>query len=114
VDFLKALLTPAKDTVAAEKEADEKAPAPEDADRGKASLTALFEAVRTKKTPDHRCPGGGRHRRDREAAPVRRLAAVHGRRAGRKASPPEGPAVLQAPHRPELFDRAYGYIKQYY
>jgi hypothetical protein len=114
VDFLKALLTLAKDTVAAEKEADEKAPAPEDADRGKAALTTLFEEVRTKKTPII----VARVVADIDAIvkPVRFdgwQRTSGGERAVKQAL---RQALLQYKLHAdqELFDRAYGYIKQYY
>ncbi|MCC6630632.1 MAG: HsdR family type I site-specific deoxyribonuclease [Gammaproteobacteria bacterium] len=47
VDFLKQLLTIAKETLQAEKES----PPEEDEDRGKAALTELFQSIRTPETP---------------------------------------------------------------
>lgn len=114
VDFLKALLTLAKDTVAAEKEADEQTPAPEDADRGKAALTALFEEVRTKKTPII----VARVVTDIDAIvkPVRFDGWQRSSAGERDVKQALRKALLQYQlHKDqELFDRAYGYIKQYY
>jgi type I restriction enzyme R subunit len=114
VDFLKALLTLAKDTVAAEKEADEKAPAPEDADRGKAALTALFEEVRTQKTPII----VARVVADIDAIvkPVRFDGWQRSTAGERDVKQALRKALLQYKLHTdqELFDRAYGYIKQYY
>ncbi len=114
MDFLKALLTLAKDTVAAEKEADEKAPAPEDADRGKAALTALFEEVRTKRTPII----VARVVADIDAIvkPVRFDGWQRSTAGERDVKQALRKALLQYKLHTdqELFDRAYGYIKQYY
>jgi type I restriction enzyme R subunit len=114
VDFLKALLALAKDTVAAEKEAEEKAPAADDADRGKAALTALFEEVRNQKTPII----VARVVADIDAIvkPVRFdgwQRTSGGERAVKQAL---RQALLQYQlHKDnELFDKAYGYIRQYY
>jgi type I restriction enzyme R subunit len=114
VDFLKALLTLAKDTVAAEKEADEKAPASEDPDRGKAALTALFEEVRTQKTPII----VARVVADIDAIvkPVRFDGWQRSTAGERDVKQALRKALLQYKLHTdqELFDRAYGYIKQYY
>ena len=114
VDFLKALLTLAKDTVAAEKDADEQTPAPEDADRGKAALTSLFEEVRTKKTPII----VARVVADIDAIvkPVRFDGWQRSSAGERDVKQALRKALLQYQlHKDqELFDRAYGYIKQYY
>ena len=114
VDFLKALLSLAKDTVAAEREADDKTPPPEDADRGKAALTALFEEVRTKKTPII----VARVVADIDAIvkPVR-FDGWQGTNGGERAVKQAlRKALLQYKLHDdhELFDRAYGYIRQYY
>ena len=114
VDFLKALLTLAKDTVAAEKGADETAPALEDADRGKAALTALFEEVRTKKTPII----VARVVADIDAIvkPVRFDGWQRSSAGERDVKQALRKALLQYKLHTdqELFDRAYGYIRQYY
>jgi type I restriction enzyme R subunit len=114
VDFLKALLTLAKDTVAAEKEADEQAPAPENIDQGKAALTALFEEVRTQKTPII----VARVVADIDAIvkPVRFDGWQRSTAGERDVKQALRKALLQYKLHTdqELFDRAYGYIKQYY
>ena len=114
VDFLKALLTLAKDTVAAEKEVDPQTPAPDDADRGKAALTALFEEVRTQKTPII----VARVVTDIDAIvkPVRFDGWQRSSAGERDVKQALRKALLQYQlHKDqELFDRAYGYIKQYY
>ena len=114
VDFLKALLALAKDTVAAEKEADEKVPLTDDADRGKAALTALFEEVRNQKTPII----VARVVADIDAIvkPVRFdgwQRTSGGERAVKQALR-QALLQYQLHKETELFDKAYGYIRQYY
>ena len=114
VDFLKALLTLAKDTVAAEKGADDKPAGSDAADRGKAALTALFEEVRNQKTPiivarvvadidaivkPVRFDGWQRSSAgERDVKKALRLALFN----------------YKLHSDSELFERAYGYIRQYY
>ncbi|MGP5352560.1 type I restriction endonuclease subunit R [Pseudomonas helleri] len=110
VDFLKALLEIAKETRQAEKEV----PAEEDEDRGKASLTELFNEVKTSETPimvervvadiDEivrlvRFPGWqGTQAGEREVKKALRKALFKYK--------------LHADE--ELFEKAYSYIRQYY
>ena len=114
VDFLKALLTLAKDTVAAEKEAEETAPALTNADQGKAALTELFEEVRTKKTPII----VSRVVADIDAIvkPVRFEGWQRSTAGERDVKQALRKALLQYKLHTdqELFDKAYIYIKQYY
>jgi type I restriction enzyme R subunit len=110
VEFLKELLALAQDLVALEKET----PPAEDEDRGKAALTELFQQVRNDQTPlvvervvtdiDAivrlvRFPGW-----QQTAAGEREV-----RRALRQSL-----LKYQLHKDAELFDRAYGYVRQYY
>ncbi|MDQ9169002.1 type I restriction endonuclease subunit R [Oxalobacteraceae bacterium R-40] len=110
VEFLKQLLVIAKETLQAEKEA----PPDEDEDRGKAALTELFNDIKTPDTPiivervvtdiDEivrlvRFPGWqGTQAGEREVKKALRKALFKYK--------------LHADE--DLFDKAYGYIKQYY
>ncbi|QKS28257.1 MAG: HsdR family type I site-specific deoxyribonuclease [Candidatus Accumulibacter similis] len=110
VQFLKELLQIAKETLQAEKET----PPEEDEDRGKAALTELFDAVKTAETPiivervvadiDEivrlvRFPGWqGTLSGEREIKKALRKALFKYK--------------LHADE--ELFDKAFGYIRQYY
>jgi len=110
VEFLKELLQIAKETLQAEKET----PPEEDEDRGKAALTELFDAVKTAETPiivervvadiDEivrlvRFPGWqGTLSGEREIKKALRKALFKYK--------------LHADE--ELFDKAFGYIRQYY
>ncbi|WNG26414.1 HsdR family type I site-specific deoxyribonuclease [Cystobacter fuscus] len=110
VEFLKQLLELARDVVAAERES----PAEEDADRGKAALTALFQQVKNEKTPvvvervvtdiDEivrlvRFPGW-----QQTSAGEREV-----KKALRKT------LLKYQLHQDEaLFEKAYGYVRQYY
>lgn len=110
VEFLKQLLELARDLVRTEKGA----PPEEDEDRGKAALTELFQQVKNEKTP----------------ALVERIVAdidgivrlvrfpgwqntAAGEREVRKALR-QTLLKYQLHQDPDLFDRAYGYIRQYY
>lgn len=110
VEFLKTLLDLARELVATEKET----PPQEDEDRGKAALTELFQQVRTESTPvvverivadiDEivrlvRFPGW-----QQTAAGEREV-----RKALRKSL-----LKYQLHQDVELFEQAYGYIRQYY
>jgi len=110
IDFLKELLSLAQDLVAAENDT----PPEEDEDRGKAALTELFQQVRTEKTPVIV---------ERIVADIDEIVRVvrfpgwqqtsAGEREVRRALR----QVLLKPqlhHDQELFDKAYGYVKQYY
>ena len=110
IDFLKGLLSLAKDVVEAEREV----PETEQEDRGKAALTELFESVKNPETPvivervvadideivrQVRFPGW-----QQTAAGEREV-----QRALRKSL-----LKYKLHTDQELFDRAYGYIMQYY
>jgi type I restriction enzyme, R subunit len=110
VEFLKHLLEIARDLVATEKET----PPQEDEDRGKAALTELFQQVRNEKTPvvvervvadiDEivrlvRFPGW-----QQTAAGEREV-----KKALRKSL-----LKYQLHQDTDLFEKAYGYVKQYY
>jgi type I restriction enzyme, R subunit len=110
LDFLKQLLALARDLVAAEKET----PPTEDVDRGKAALTELFQQVKNDKTP---------------VMVERVVADIDGivrlvRFPGWQQTAAGEREVKGALRRTllkyklhqdaELFDKAYGYVKQYY
>jgi type I restriction enzyme R subunit len=110
VEFLKHLLELARELVAVEKET----PPEVDEDRGKAALTELFQQVRSEKTPvvvervvadideivrHVRFPGW-----QQTAAGEREV-----RKALRKSL-----LKYQLHHDVDLFEKAYGYVKQYY
>jgi type I restriction enzyme R subunit len=110
VDFLKQLLEIARDLVAAEKET----PPAEDVDRGKAALTELFRQVKNDKTPvivervvayiddivsKVRFPGWQQTTAgEREVRGALRRTLLK----------------YQLHQDAELFEKAYGYVKQYY
>ena len=110
VKFLKELLDLAREVVAAEKET----PPEEDEDRGKAALTELFEQVKNSETPVMV---------ERVVSDVDEIVRVvrfpgwqntsGGEREVKKAL--RGVLFKYRLHSdPELFDKAYGYIRQYY
>jgi type I restriction enzyme, R subunit len=110
VAFLKELLNLAKDVVAAERET----PPEEDEDRGKAALTELFQQVRNPSTPVVV---------ERIVADIDEIVRVvrfpgwqqtaAGEREVKKALR-RSLLKYQLHQDPELFERAYGYVKQYY
>jgi type I restriction enzyme, R subunit len=110
LDFLKALLDLARDVVNAEKEV----PPAEDEDRGKAALTELFQQTRTTETPIvvERIV-------DDIDDIVRKIrfegwqATDGGKREVRRALR-RTLAKYQLHHESELFEKAYGYVKEYY
>lgn len=110
VEFLKLLLDLAKDVVEAEKET----PPAEDEDRGKAALSELFEQVRNEETPIivERIVG----QIDEIVRLVRfpgwqntHAGALEVRKALRKTL-----FDFKLHQDTELFEKAYGYVKQYY
>ncbi len=110
IDFLKALLSLARDLVAAENDT----PPEEDEDRGKAALTELLQQVRTDSTPVMV---------ERVVADIDEIVRLvrfpgwqqtsAGEREVKKAL---RKALLkyQLHQDQELFDKAFGYIRQYY
>lgn len=110
VEFLKLLLDLAKDLLQAEKDA----PPEEDEDRGKAALTELFEQVRTAQTPIIV---------ERLVAKIDEIVRLV-RFPGWQTTSAGEREVKKALRKTlfdfklhqdaELFDKAYGYIKQYY
>ena len=110
VEFLKQLLDIARDLLEAEKET----PPAEDEDRGKAALTELFEQVRTEDTPIIV---------ERLVAKIDEIVRLvrfpgwqttsAGEREVRKALR-KTLFDVKLHQDAELFDKAYGYIKQYY
>lgn len=110
VEFLKMLLELARDLVATEKET----PPHEDEDRGKAALTELFQQVRNTKTPVMV---------ERVVADIDEIVLLvrfpgwqntaAGEREVKKALR-RSLLKYQLHHDPGLFERAYGYIRQYY
>jgi type I restriction enzyme R subunit len=110
MEFLKDLLTLAGDVVAAERDA----PPSEDVDRGKAALTELFNQVRNEKTPVMV---------ERVVADIDEIVRLVRFPGWQKTSAGER-EVKQALRKTllkyqlhqdtELFDKAYGYVKQYY
>lgn len=110
IEFLKLLLELAKDVVKAEQETDQV----EEQDRGKAALTELFEEVRNEKTPIIA------ERVVKDIDDIVRLVRFDGWQqtiAGEREVKQALRKVLlkyQLHREQELFDRAYGYIRQYY
>lgn len=110
VEFLKLLLDLARELLQAEKET----PAQEDEDRGKAALTELFESVRTADTPVVV---------DRIVADIDEIVRLvrfdgwqdttAGEREVRKALR-KTLFKYQLHNDTELFEKAYGYIREYY
>lgn len=110
VEFLKQLLDLAKDVLEAEKET----PPAEDEDLGKAALTELFEQIRTTDTPIIV---------ERIVAKIDEIVRLirfpgwqttsAGEREVRKALR-KSLFDFKLHQDAELFDKAYGYIKQYY
>ncbi len=110
VDFLKQLLDLAHDLLAVEKET----PPEEDEDRGKAALTELFEEVRTTDTPVvvERIVG-----RIDEIVRLVRFPGWQNTSAGEREVRRALRKTLfdfKLHQDADLFDKAYGYIKQYY
>lgn len=110
VEFLKHLLEIARDLVAVEKET----PPEEDEDRGKAALTELFQQVRNERTPVvvERVVG--------DIDEIVRLVrfpgwqtTAAGEREVKKALR-KSLLKYQLHQDGDLFERAYGYIRQYY
>ncbi|WP_043290554.1 type I restriction endonuclease subunit R [Pseudoxanthomonas spadix] len=110
VEFLKQLLEIAKETLQAEKEI----PPDEDEDRGKAALTELFNEVRTEETPIivERIVAD-----IDEIVRLVRFPGWQGTQAGERGVKK---ALRKALFKyklhadEELFEKAYGYIRQYY
>lgn len=110
IEFLKQLLELAHDVVAAERET----PAPEDEDRGKAALTELFQQVKNGKTPVVV---------ERVVTDIDEIVR-HVRFKGWQQTSGGERAVKQALRRTllkyqlhqdnSLFEKAYGYVRQYY
>ena len=110
IDFLKELLSLAQDLVAAENDT----PPEEDEDRGKAALTELFQQVRTEKTPVIV------ERVVSDIDEIVRLVRFPGWQST-SAGEREVRSALRKSllkyklHQDqELFEKAYGYVKQYY
>jgi type I restriction enzyme R subunit len=110
VEFLKHLLEIARDLVATEKET----PPQEDEDRGKAALTELFQQVKSAKTPVVV------ERIVKDIDEIVRLVrfpgwqhTAAGEREVRKALR-QSLLKVQLHKDADLFERAYGYIRQYY
>ena len=92
IEFLKMLLNLAREAAAAEKEVVPE----EEIDKGKAALTELFEGVRNENTP----------------IIVKRDTST-GRQDVKKALR-QTVWIKYKIHDKELFDKAYGYVEQYY
>ena len=110
VEFLKHLLEIARDLVATEKET----PPQEDEDRGKAALTELFQQIKSAKTPVVV------ERIVKDIDEIVRLVrfpgwqhTAAGEREVRKALR-QSLLKVQLHKDADLFERAYGYIRQYY
>lgn len=110
VEFLKQLLAVAQDLVAAEKAT----PPAEDEDRGKAALTELFQQVKSDKTPVMV------ERVVKDIDDIVRLVRFPGWQqtsAGEREVKQALRKTLlkyQLHQDAELFEKAYGYVKQYY
>jgi type I restriction enzyme, R subunit len=110
LEFLKQLLAIARDLVAAEKET----PPAEDVDRGKAALTELFQQVKNDKTPVMV------ERVVTDIDSIVRLARFPGWQkttAGEREVKGALRRTLlkyQLHQDAELFEKAYGYVRQYY
>lgn len=110
VEFLKQLLDLAKDTVALERDVQPE----EDEDRGKAALTELFEKVKTPDTPIMV------ERVVNDIDEIVRIVRFDGWQST-SAGEREVKGALRATlfkyrlhQQPDLFDKAYGYVVQYY
>jgi type I restriction enzyme R subunit len=110
IDFLKELLSLARDVVAAENDA----PPEEDEDRGKAALTELFQQARNESTPVVV------ERIVKDIDDVVRLVRFpgwqHTSAGEREVKKALRSALLKVQlHKDaELFEKAYGYVRQYY
>ena len=110
IDFLKELLALAKDVVKTERETPEE----EDIDRGKAALTALFEEVRNGNTPVMV------KRVVDDIDEIVRAVRFDGWQATHAGEREVKKALRQTLFRfklhqdAELFEKAYGYIREYY
>jgi type I restriction enzyme R subunit len=110
IDFLKELLALAKDVVKTERETPEK----DDIDRGKAALTALFEEVRNGDTPVMV------KRVVDDIDEIVRAVRFDGWQATHAGEREVRKALRQTLFRfklhqdADLFERAYGYIREYY
>jgi type I restriction enzyme, R subunit len=110
IEFLKHLLELARDVVAAEREL----PPEEDEDRGKAALTELFQQVKNSKTPVVV---------ERVVADIDEIVRLvrfpgwqHTTAGEREVKKAVRKALLkyQLHQDVDLFERAYGYVRQYY
>ncbi|MBZ5713765.1 type I restriction endonuclease subunit R [Nannocystis pusilla] len=110
IAFLKELLKLAEELVATEKEA----PPEEDEDRGKAALTELFQQVKNDRTPV--IVANVVKAIDEIVRLVRFPGWQHTSAGEREVKKALRKTLLgfQLHQDPELFDRAYGYIRQYY
>jgi type I restriction enzyme R subunit len=110
IDFLKELLALAKDVVKAERET----PLEEDLDRGKAALTALFEEAKSADTPIMI------RRVVNDIDEIVRAVRFDGWQATHAGEREVKKALRQTLFKfklhqdSELFERAYGYIREYY
>ena len=110
IDFLKELLALAKDVVKTERETPEE----EDIDRGKAALTALFEEARNGDTPVMV------KRVVNDIDEIVRAVRFDGWQATHAGEREVKKALRQTLFRyklhqdAELFEKAYGYIREYY
>ena len=109
IEFLKGLLELAKDVVEAEREI----PAAEE-DRGKAALTELFETGEERQKPRSSSSESSLTSTRSCATCVSRLAADGGGRAGGEKALRKSLLKYKLHTDQDLFDRAYGYIVQYY
>ena len=110
IDFLKELLELAKDVVRTEREA----PVEEDSDRGRAALTALFEETRNGETPVM-----VKRIVDDIDAIVREIRfdgwqTTHAGEREVKIALRKTLLKYKLHQDTDLFDRAYGYIREYY
>lgn len=112
-EFLKKLLDLAKDTAAALKKAKSEAPEPPEEEKGKAALTELFNSVKNKSTPIIV------ERIVNEIDEIVKIVrfpgwkdTVQGRNDVIKAL--KSVFIKKRLFDNELFDKAYGYVEQYY
>lgn len=110
VEFLKELLDLARNVV----ETERVVPPIEEEERGKQALTELFEEAKTDDTPIIVDRVVADIDDDRSRRSLRRLASDPRRRARSEDGASQDAVQVQAPSGSDLFDRAYGYIREYY
>ena len=110
IEFLKSLLDLARDVVEAERTGRARDARGTRQGRPDGAVRGGPQRPHT----HHGRAGRQRHRRDRPARPLRGLADHARRRAGSEAGAPKDAVQYRLHQDRELFDRAYGYVRQSY